>query len=169
MNQDTVIILLTIFVGLVALSQVGQMIALFALKKQAGELQKKLDAIAPRAESVLATAQQTVELGRKQLQDVSARAADILDSTRAQLARVDGLVADFSSRARTQMDRAELVLDDTFGRVQSTVSTVHGGVMRPIREISGVGAGIRAAVSQLAKGATRSSPAQATQDEEMFI
>jgi len=67
------------------------------------------------------------------------------------------------------MDRAELVLDDTFGRVQSTVATVHGGVMRPLREISGVSAGIRAALNHLAKGAARPAPAQATQDEEMFI
>ena len=67
------------------------------------------------------------------------------------------------------MDRAELVLDDTFGRVQNTVATVHGGVMRPLREISGVSAGIKAALSHMVKGATRSTPAQATQDEEMFI
>ncbi len=169
MNQDSVIVILTIFVGLVAISQIGQMIALFALQKRATALQQRIDAFTPKAESLLSSAQQTLEHSRKQIHDVTSKANDILDSTRTQLTRVDGLMADFSTRARTQMDRAELVLDDTLGRVQDTVSTVHGGVMRPLREISGVSAGIKAALTHLAKGGSRPTPAQATQDEEMFI
>lgn len=169
MNQDSLILLLTVFVGLVALSQVGQMVALFSLHKRAKALQHKVDVILPQAESLMQTAQKTIEQSRKQIVDVTTKANDVLDTARTQLVRVDGLMADVTTRARVQMDRAELVLDDTFGRVQDTVATLHGGVMKPLREIGGVSAGIRAALLHMMKSGKPSSVAQATHDEEMFI
>jgi hypothetical protein len=41
--------------------------------------------------------------------------------------------------------------------------------MRPLREIHGVAAGLRATLLHLASGGRSTSVAQATQDEEMFI
>jgi hypothetical protein len=61
-----------------------------------------------------------------------------------------------------------MVMDDTVTRVQETVNLVHTGVMRPLRQVNGVAAGIRTAVAQLMRGG-RPSVAQATSDEEMFI
>jgi hypothetical protein len=45
---------------------------------------------------------------------------------------------------------------------------VHSGVMRPLREIQGITAGVRAALAFLAKGG-RANVNQITHDEEMFI
>jgi hypothetical protein len=84
------------------------------------------------------------------------------------MARVDDLVADASMRAKVQMDRAETVLENTLTRVNDTVNTVHGTILRPIREITGVAAGVKAAVGHLLKGAP-ANVAQVTTDEEMFI
>jgi hypothetical protein len=66
------------------------------------------------------------------------------------------------------MDRAEIVLDDTLNRTQETVATFHNGIMRPLRQITGVAAGIRGALDYFLKGG-RPNVSQATQDEEMFI
>ena len=84
------------------------------------------------------------------------------------MARVDDLVADASMRAKVQMDRAETVLENTLTRVNDTVNTVQGTILRPIREITGVAAGVKAAVGHLLKGAP-ANVAQVTTDEEMFI
>jgi len=46
---------------------------------------------------------------------------------------------DASSRARMQMDRAEMVLDDTM-IARRDRGLVHGGIMKPLREIQGVSA-----------------------------
>ena len=77
-------------------------------------------------------------------------------------------MADASSRAKVQMDHAEDVLDNTLTRVNQTVTSVHGTILRPIREITGVAAGVKAAVGHLLKGAP-ANVAQVTTDEEMFI
>jgi len=48
-------------------------------------------------------------------------------------------------------------------RAHEAVSTVHGGIMRPLREINGVAAGIKAALGHLASG-RRSDVLQVTQE-----
>lgn len=168
MDQNTLITILTVFVGLVAISQVVQMAALLMLQRRAKALQEQLAAFTPRAEQLLKTAQETLEQSRHQITEVTTKANIVLDSTRTQIQRVETLLNDVTGRAKSQLDRAELVLDDTLGRVQETVTLLHNGVMRPLREINGVSAGIRAAVGHMLKGG-RPSVAQATQDEEMFI
>jgi hypothetical protein len=85
-----------------------------------------------------------------------------------QLARIDGVLEDASTRAHNQLAHAEMVIDDTMSRAQETVIIAHRGIMKPLREIQGVAAGVRTAIFYLMRGG-RPSPAQATADEEMFI
>jgi hypothetical protein len=61
-----------------------------------------------------------------------------------------------------------MVVDDTMTRVHQTVTAVHSGVIRPVREIQAVTAGVSAALQHLMQGG-RPSVAQATHDDEMFI
>ena len=168
MNQDSLVLILTILVGLVAISLVAQALALISLARRAKAMQEQLAAFTPRAESLILDAKMTLDQSRKQIAEVTTKANEVLDSARSQLTRVEGLLNDVTGRAKVQMDRAEMVLDDTLGRVQDTVATLHNGVMRPLKEINGISSGIRAAIAHMLKGG-RPSVAQATQDEEMFI
>jgi hypothetical protein len=59
-------------------------------------------------------------------------------------------------------------MGDTVERVHNTVVTLNDTVLRPVREVSGVASGVKAAVRHLIR-ANRPTPAQATADEEMFI
>jgi len=168
MNQDSLVLILTFFVGLVALSQIGQAIALVQLSRRAKAIQDQLAAFTPRAEAVLVSAKDTLEQSRKQIAEVTSKANEILDTTRTQLHRVEELLTDVTSRAKVQMDHVEMVMDDTLGRVHETIASVHTGVMKPLKEINGISKGIQAAISHMLKGG-RPTPAQATHDEEMFI
>ncbi len=82
----------------------------------------------------------------RQITEITARTNDILDSTKRQLAIVEEVVGDAAVRAKVQMERVELVLDDTLSRAHETVAVVHDGIMRPLREVNGIAAGIRAAL-----------------------
>jgi hypothetical protein len=120
-------------------------------------------------------AQATVEKSGRQITEITTRAnailessKDILDSTKRQLAIVEEVVGDAAVRARVQMERVELVLDDTLSRAHETVAVVHDGIMRPLREVNGIAAGVRAALGALARG-NRPTVDRATSDEEMFI
>jgi hypothetical protein len=130
-------------------------------------LNDNVQRLMPKIESILETSRLTIEDGRKQIADISAKASDIVETTRLQVHRIDGLVEDATMRAKVQMDRAEMVIDDTMGRVQRTVAIVEAGIIKPVRQVQGVAAGIRTAVLFLTRG--RPNPAHATSDEEMFI
>lgn len=168
MNQDSLVLVLTIFVGLVAVSQMATVFAVISLQRRAKELQQQVAAFTPRAEALIATATETLEQSRRQIAEVSAKANEVLDSTKSQLAQVEGLLTEVTGRAKQQLDRVEMVLDDTLGRVQETVAILHNGVMKPLKEINGITTGIRTAITHMMRGG-RPSVAQATQDEEMFI
>jgi hypothetical protein len=168
MNADTTLILLTIFVAITAISFAAQALAMMRLAQTTKEMKERVDAFLPKAEKLIQTAETTLTESKAQITEITVRANEILQITQTQMARVDDLVADASMRAKVQMDRAETVLENTLTRVNDTVNTVHGTILRPIREITGVAAGVKAAVGHLLKGAP-ANVAQVTTDEEMFI
>ena len=168
MNPDTTLILLTFFVAMTAVSFAAQAVAILRLAKTAKEMKERVDSFIPKAEKLIQTAESTIAETRTQITEITGKAHEILALTQTQLMRVDDLVADASARAKVQMDRAEIVLENTLTRVNDTVNSVHGTILRPIREITGVAAGVKAAVGHLLKGAP-ANVAQVTTDEEMFI
>ncbi len=168
MDQQTLLISLTIFVGIAAVSMLVQAVMLIGIYRLSKGTQEKVVALLPRVESLVESTRAGVDQSRKQILEITVNANAILESARKQLGTVEELLTDATGRARVQMDRIELVLDDTVARAQQTVAAVHEGVMWPIRELYGVAAGVRAALDFLVRG-RRPSVAQATSDEEMFI
>lgn len=166
--DQTLLILMTVVAGVAAIALCVQAGMLFGIWKASRATHDRIVTVIPKVEKFLETSQEAIEQSKKQILEITTKTNLILDSTRNQLAKVDELLTDASSRAKFQMDRAELVLDDAMSRAQETVAVVHSGVMRPLREIQGVAAGLRMAFHVLLKG-SRPNVASVTQDEEMFI
>lgn len=170
MENQTLIWVMTVFVVIAGLSMLFQMLAMVGLYRQVKTMQEKVMPLIPRAESLLEHARATVETSHAEIKQISAKTHLILDSTKEQLSRVEEVVTDASARAKVQMEKAELVLEDTMNRVHETVAVLHGGVMKPLKEINGLVAGVRVGFGSLFSGnGKRPSIVQATQDEEMFI
>jgi uncharacterized membrane-anchored protein YhcB (DUF1043 family) len=168
MDQQTLLTLLTIFVIVAAVAlviQAGMLIGLFIVARS---LQAKITKILPDVQNVIGISKRTLENVEKHINKIGATSGAILDVTKQQLARVDELLSDATTRAKVQMERAEMVLDDAMTRTQQTVSLVQRGVVRPVREVYGVFAGIRTTLSHLGRSG-RPTVDHATSDEEMFI
>ena len=168
MDPNALLYVMTAFVIIAAIALCIQAGMLTAIYRTTKAMQMQIQPRVPKVESLVETTKTTVEQSRKQIVDVTTRANEILDSTKRQLAMVEDVVSDASARAKVQLERVELVLDDTLNRAHETVATVHDGIMRPLREINGIAAGIKTALAYMARG-NRPSPDQATSDEEMFI
>jgi len=167
--------LLTNFVGLAALAmliQAGTLLGLFIVAKRIQEkvavLTGPITSAIEASKGVIETSKRTLQMVEGHIDRIGTSSTAILDTTKQQLAKVDELLTDASSRAKVQMERAEMVLDDTMGRVQHTVSFVQSGVIRPVREVQGIVTGIRTALTRLGRGG-RPTVDHATADEEMFI
>jgi hypothetical protein len=92
----------------------------------------------------------------------------VLELLHKDLVQADEILGEVTARARIQMDRVEMVLDDTVSRVQETIALLNKGILRPVREINALAAGVSAALGFLFRG-RRISVERATHDEEMFI
>jgi ABC-type transporter Mla subunit MlaD len=175
MSETTLLYVMTAFVVISAIALCIQAGMLAAIYKTTKTLQEAVNPLLPKVERLVEKTNAVVEQSGPQIVEISTRANEILvstkailDSTKRQVAIVEETVGDAAGRAKVQMDRVELVLDDTLSRAHETVAVFHDGVMRPLREINGLAAGIRAALAQLARG-DRPTVDQATSDEEMFI
>ena len=173
--NDPLIVVLTVFVAVSAIALCIQAGLLFGIYKATKSLQAEATSMMPQVRSVLAKAESTIEESRKHIVEIGAKAAEIttkaneiMDIGRIQMGKLDAVITDATQRAKVQLERAELVVDDTMSRVHHSVTAVHNGIVRPVREIQAVTAGVSAAIQHLLRGG-RPNVAQATHDDEMFI
>ena len=79
---------------------------------------------------------------------------------------LDAIVRTVADDGRTVIFSSHLL--EEVERMSDHVTMLHGGVMKPMKEISGVAAGLKAAIQFLSR-VNRPSPDGLHADEEMFI
>ena len=168
MNNEQLLLLLVLAVGMIAVALLAQALVLFGIYKKSQELHAKLNDFLPKAEALIKTTEASMVELTQSIAEMTGRANDILDSAKSQMARMDLVMTDATDRAKVQMEKAEMVIGDTLDRVHNTVLMVHKSILTPLREVTGVSAGLRAAFSAMFSGQRR-AVTQVTQDEEMFI
>ncbi len=165
MDQNT---LLVIFVGLATAAMIFQAAMLYGTYKASRALQDRIVPLVPKIEALVERSRSAIDESTARLREITDKTNQILDSAKKQMECVEDLLEDASARTRRQLERAEIVVDDALDRAQETVALVQDGIMKPLRGMQGVAAGIRAALGVLLRGG-RPSPDRATVDEEMFI
>jgi hypothetical protein len=165
MDQQTILLVFVAVSAAALLIQACMLIGIFVVSKRT---QAQVAEMLPEVRHVLGSAEVTLADTRKYVREIGPKVSTILESAKVQMARIEEVVADASDRAKVQMDRAELVLDDAMDKAQNTVAVLNRGIIAPVREVSGVLAGLRAALSYLSR-AKRPSVDHVTADEEMFI
>jgi methyl-accepting chemotaxis protein len=129
----------------------------------------KVAPVADRVESVLATANRIMEENRPRISELSGEAVEIVRSGREQVERIGELLHDAGDCARARLEQIDQAVESTVEQVGQVGDAVKRAVLRPVREVNGLAAGISAAVATLVHHSRKPSVDQATQDEEMFI
>jgi hypothetical protein len=168
MDQQLLLIVMAVFVGVAAAALLVQMVTMLVLFFSVRKLQGQITGLLPEIQAIISVSRRTVEKAEVHVNKIGTTSVSILDLTKTQAHKIDELLNDVTTRAKVQVERAEMVLDDTMGRVQETVSIVQRTVLRPVREIYGIVSGLRTGLAYLGRG-TRPTVDHATSDEEMFI
>jgi hypothetical protein len=155
-------------VVLAALCFLAQTLAMIALHRSVDKMREKLEPLAEKAGPILELVRTSATEFVPRMMDISADAVEISKSAREQIHRVGELLKDFSDRAMAQVARIDGAVEQTVGNVQNAGESVKDAVLKPVREVNGVLAGIKTAISVYSHG-RRQSVDHATQDEEMFI
>src|SRR5579871_459253 len=139
------------------------------LLDQARPVVQKAGGAVDKITAILSTTHQVMEENRPRVAEISKEAVNLTKSGREQVERLGPLLHDVTERAQSRLEQIDHAVDQTVGQVEKVGESVKSAVLRPVREVNGIAAGISAVVSALAGRSRKSSVDHATQDEEMFI
>jgi hypothetical protein len=143
-------------------------LALVGIYLTVRRVESQVSPLIPQAREFLVNSRAAIDEALKQIHEAGAKTQAVLTDLRTEVTGFSAARTDITNQVQAQIQRIELVLDDSLSNIQEVVSVIHGGVIKPIREVNGIVAGVRTAVRAFF-GARRPSVAQATQDEETFI
>ncbi len=150
-------------------------VTMVALYSMVSKVRAKAEEMMGKASPIIDTTNRLVQENGPKFSDIASRAKeiagnakDISDVARDQAHRFAEVGRDVADRAKAQVARVDAAMDQTVDQVQHAGENLKSAAMRPVREASGVIAGVKAAVSTYAQG-RRPSVDHVTQDEEMFI
>lgn len=168
MQSETALVLLAIAVAVSSLALLIQAVAALRLMRSVQRLETEILPLVPQARETLARAQAALKLAADRIEESAAMTRQLLAAAQQQVEGLDQARRELAVQWRIQSERLELVIEDILSRVQEVVAVLHGTVMRPVREVSGMVAGVKAALQTLLM-ARRPTVDRATHDEEMFI
>ncbi|MEO8096825.1 MAG: hypothetical protein ABI811_03940 [Acidobacteriota bacterium] len=167
MDQSTLLVIMAGAVCVSAVALVIQAGLLFGMYKATQAVQERVLTVMPKVEELLEVAKSTAQEGRMTIIEIRQKSNQILDTGQRQMKQIESLIGDVSDRTSKQLAYAETIVEDALERVESTVALLHKGVLKPIRGVTGLAAGIGAAIQYLMN--RRRNPESATLDEEMYI
>jgi len=154
---------------LACLSFLVQGIVVILLYRVARNTQTKIMPLVERTEPILVTTRQILDENKPRVAEITAEAVQIAKTARAQVDRVSDLLQDSSERARARLAQIDRTVDETVEQVEQVGGAVKTAVLKPVKEVNGLMAAMKAALSTFAAGNKRHAVEHATQDEEMFI
>jgi methyl-accepting chemotaxis protein len=137
--------------------------------EKVGPVLQRIGPIADRTSEVIGSANHILTDARPRVAEIATDVAAITRSGKEQVERIGELVHTAGEKARDRLEQIDHAVSDTVEHVEHVGGSVKRAVLRPVREVNGIAAGISAAVSTLVKGQRKSSVDVATQDEELFI
>ena len=162
-------------VAIATVSIVVLVVMMGLLFRTMAQLKGRMEGMADRAEPVFDSVRFVINDNAPKISEIVTSTKETASNVREisavakdQAARFGELGRDITDRAKVQVARVDAAVDETVDQVQNLGSNVRVAVMKPMAEVSGVLAGIKAGVAAYAQG-RRPDVTRATQDEEMFI
>lgn len=145
--------LLVIFVGIIALVFLGIAIAgiaaVIALLKVKRDVTVLLNSVKEKSTPMIATANDLVRTMSPKVQSITDDIGKISHVVRTQITDVESTISDLNSKTRLQADRVNGMVSQTLDTTSHVAQTVENGIKTPLREISGVLAGVKAGLDVL--------------------
>jgi methyl-accepting chemotaxis protein len=136
---------------------------------QIGEVVDQAGVLVQRATEIAVATNQVIADTRPKVAEISSEAVSIARTSREQIERAGDLLHDAGDRARHRLQQIDQTVESTVEQIDQVSGAMKRAVLRPVREVNGLAAGISAAVNTFVHRQRKSSVAAATTDEEMFI
>lgn len=168
--------LLPLFIALTGISvavQAGVLLAMYVtMRRSSARVNDAVNEIKTLVAPALESAMVTINDARPKLTAILENIEQSTVMLRAQVTRVDAASNDALDRGRLQLLRADEMATRILDRIENTSDLVHKSVIYPVRQVSGVIAGITAGLEYLLSGKggrQKPSDRQTVPQDEMFI
>jgi methyl-accepting chemotaxis protein len=165
--------LLTVFVGLTALAivvQMGVLIALFVSSRKTGE---RLQGISKEMEENLLPLIRDTKIllaeATPQVREILQNLTLLSATARQDAERISSTANEINNRVRQQAARADEMVTRALNRVEATTENVQHVIASPMRQISGVLAGVAAGLAEFLGSRKLQRHKNAMPRDEMFI
>jgi len=174
-NVPNLLIILTVFTGIVALILLMQGFALVALYRRLSEMSARIEStsghLARQIESVAGKVDDFVGVLKNTTEKVQALQDNlnvITQVVRERVVAADAFLSEVTDMARFQVAQLQNVLDATTRKIDETIDIVQRTVLTPVMEIQALVRGVRTGLDVLF-GRRRMASSRTHEDEEMFI
>ena len=167
-SSDTTFLLMAIAVLVSSVALLLSALAALGTYRAVRRLEEQITPVIPQVQEFLQNSRRVLDEALKQFRENGDKAQAVLSDVRAEITHISEARANIAARLQAQMQRVELVLDDSVAAVQTIVNTMQGGVIKPLREVSGILAGVRTAFRVFLR-IQRPSVAEATPEDATFI
>lgn len=170
MTDNSLLIVVLILVGIAVLMQAGAMVGIWlTMRKIPGQIDSIRSDLKERFDPINQSLTEIVANSRAPIAAISTNLAEVSQILREQTGRVDELLADVVDKSRLQVIRVDQFITDLLERVEATTEKIQESVLVPVKEVSAVVGGVRAGLEFLFSKRQTAKPAEATQDEQLFI
>ncbi len=139
------------------------------LLEKFGPLVDKFGPLVDRFDALITSSGKILEESRPRIAEITADTVAIAKAARVHAERIGELIDETSGRAKARIEQIDQTVGHSVEQVENATEAVKSAVMKPVKEVNGIVAGVKAALNTYAQGGNRNSPENATQDEEMFI
>jgi uncharacterized protein YoxC len=138
-------------------------------QESAKEAQGRFSPLLAHLEGILANTDKILEENRSRVAEITGQTLAITKAAREHATRIGELIDETNSRAKARIVQIDETVGQTINQVEQASEAVKGAVLKPVKEVNGIVAGVKAAINSYAQGGRHNSPDHVTQDEEMFI
>jgi len=164
----------TFFIAVTSVAVILQMVILAAMYFTMRASSSRMEALAAE---VKGKALPALEQANAMLAELRPQLNGILDNVnhsttlvRGHMTRLDATLHDVLDRTRLQVIRTDELVTKTLDRVEDATDAVHGTVMTPVRQLSGIMHGISVGLGFLVGGKSRNGrETMGVPRDEMFI
>lgn len=181
MNNDNLLLLLTIFVGLTGFALLVQaivmLVAFLMVRKTITKSQAELQELKTTILPIMAKSKETLDKSKEILDNVTpkieaiaADAAALAHTVKQQTQEFQVVAAEILDRVHRQTNRVDHMFTSVFDGVEHTTNAVAETVSRPVRQATAMLAGAKAFISALASGPRRQERrVEVVTDQDMFV
>lgn len=162
--ENTILAFVAVAAVALAIQTIGMIAMLLVARKAAKNLRQEMEHYRSTVMPIIQRAQEVVEKVAPKVETAAEELSAITSRLREQTAEVQLAASDIIARTQNQVGRVDHMVTAVFDRVERAGVFVSGAVAKPMRQLSGFIASVRAAVEALREsdGRHRSRPRRAT-------